>query len=415
MTSDAIPAAAAAVFSQFLPFDPLDPAFRDDPYPVYRTLIDEGGVVRSGVGAWVVTGYRECGAVLRDPRFGHGKATLVATQITRDPDGNLIKPFIYMDPPDHTRLRSLVAKAFTARVVEQFRPRAVEIVTDLLRAARTEAGDGPVDLMASLAYPLPSILIGELLGVPAEDHGRFRTWSDALARGLDPDFMLTAAQIEARTTARTEFDAYFWELAERRRVEPTGDLVSELVAVEDGGERLTRGELVSACRLLLSAGYVSTAHLIGNGALALLRHPDQLAWLRDHPDQVAGVVEECLRFDAPVQMTSVREALTNAEIGGHSVPKGAPVLLLVGAANRDPAVFEDPDRLDVSRQGKNLGFGLGIHFCAGASLARLTTQVALLGLLPFDLELADENPPHIENFVLRGLQRLPVHLADRGM
>lgn len=414
MSTDATQSAAAAILSQFLPFDPLDPAFRDDPYPTYRKLVDEGGVVRAGVGAWVVTGYRECTAVLRDSRFGHGNATLVSTQITRDPDGNLIKPFIYMDPPDHTRIRSLVSKAFTARVVEQFRPRAIEIVTDLLRTAKAGAGDGPVDLMAALAYPLPSILIGELLGVPAEDHERFRTWSNALARGLDPDFMLTPEQIEERTTARAEFDAYFYELAERRRAEPTGDLVSEMVAVEDGGERLTRGELVSACRLLLSAGYVSTAHLIGNGTLALLRNPDQLAWLREHQDQVAGVVEELLRYDAPVQMTSVREALSNAEIGGHSVPKGAPVLLLVGAANRDPAVFPDPDRLDVTRQGKNLGFGLGIHFCAGASLARLTTQVALLGLIRFDLRLAEENPPHIENFVLRGLAELPVELTERA-
>lgn len=413
MTSETAPPVMAGIFTQLLPFDPLDPSFREDPYPVFRGLIDSGGITRTDL-AWVVTGYQLCSTTLRDPRFGHGDGALVAAQVTEDADGNLVKPFIYMDPPDHTRIRSLVSKAFSARMVERFRPRAEQIVTELLTRALAGSPDGRVDLMASLAYPLPSILIGELLGVPAEDHARFRAWSNALARGLDPDFMLTEEEVAQRGAARSEFDEYFVRLAESRRTNPTGDLVSELVAVEEQGDRLTMTELVSTCRLLLSAGYVSTAHLIGNGTLALLKNPDQLDWFRSHPDQVVGVVEELLRYDAPVQMTSVRVALEDAEVGSEKIPEGGAVLLLVGAANRDPAVFADPDRLDVSRPvGKNLGFGLGIHFCAGASLARLTTQVALLGLLRFDLRLAVENPQHIENFVLRGLAELPVYLTPR--
>jgi cytochrome P450 len=410
MTTETVPA-AFDFFGQILPYDPADAGFRADPYPTYHRLLESGPVTRTAAGVCVVVGHRECSAVLRDVRFGHGDALLVASQITVDADGNVVKPFIYMDPPDHTRIRSLVGKAFQARIVERLRPRARELVTELLAAARTANPDGPIDLMSSLAFPLPSTLIGELLGVPAEDHERFRAWSNALAKGLDPDFMLTSEEIERRDTARAEFDGYFSDLVERRRVEPIDDLVSALVAVEEQGDRLTKTELIAACRLVLSAGYVSTAHLIGNGMLALLRNPDQLAWLRAHPDQLAQAVEEMLRFDPPVQMTSARVALESAEIAGQAVDQGGAVILLVGAANHDPAVYDQPDRLDLTRaSARNLAFGLGIHFCVGAPLARLTTQVAVDELIRLDLELAEDDPPHIQNLVLRGVARLPLRI-----
>jgi cytochrome P450 len=400
-------------FAQVLPFDPYDPAFLDDPYPTFQRLRDEHGPLVSTIpGMWLVLGHKEVSAILRDTRFGHGDAALVASQITEDAEGNIVKPFIYTDPPDHTRVRSLVGKAFTARRVEAMRGRARELVRELLDEALAQ-GDGPVDLMAALAFPLPSILIGELLGVPVEDLESFRSWSKSLGRGLDPDFLLTPEEIETRDQARREFDAYFSDLAERRRTEPTDDLVSALVAVEDEGDRLTRSELVAACRLVLSAGNVSTAHLIGNGMLALLRHPDQLAWLRADPGRVKQAVEEMLRYDPPVQLTGTRIALEDAEAGEQPIKQGEAVVLFVGAANRDPGAFADPGRFDLTREsgGRNLGFGVGIHFCLGASLARLTTQEAVDELIRYDIGLADDNPEHSPNLILRGLNELPVYLS----
>ncbi len=413
MTTDANETAPADPFSQILPFNPYDPAFLDNPYPTFQRLREESGsVVGTIPGMWLIIGHKEISSLLRDNRFGHGDAALVASQITEDAEGNIVKPFIYMDPPDHTRVRSLVGKAFTARTVEAMRGRARELVRDLLETALAK-NDGPVDLMAELAFPLPSILIGELLGVPSEDLERFRSWSKALGRGLDPDFLLTPEEIETRNQARTEFDAYFSDLAERRRAEPTDDLVSALVAVEEEGDRLTRSELVAACRLVLSAGNVSTAHLIGNGTLALLRNPEQLAWLRANPGQVKQAVEEMLRFDPPVQLTGTRVALEDAEAGDQPIKAGEAIVLFVGAANRDPLAFADPDRFDLTREsgGRNLGFGMGIHFCLGASLARLTTQEAIDELIQLDLRLADDNPAHTPNLILRGLNELPIHMS----
>lgn len=413
MTTNASETAPADPFSQILPFNPYAPEFLDDPYPTFHRLREEAGpVVNTIPGMWLVIGHREVASILRDGRFGHGDAALVASQITHDAEGNVVKPFIYMDPPDHTRVRSLVGKAFTARRVEAMRPRARELVQEMIEAALAK-GDGPVDLMADLAFPLPSRLIGELLGVPEEDLEQFRVWSKALGRGLDPDFLLTEDEIATRDKARSEFDAYFSDLADRRRAEPTGDLVSALVAVEEEGDRLSRSELVAACRLVLSAGNVSTAHLIGNGTLALLRHPDQLAWLRENPGQVKQAVEEMLRYDPPVQLTGTRVALEDAEAGDQPIKQGEAVVIFVGAANRDPKEFPEPDRFDLTREsgGRNLGFGMGIHFCLGASLARLTTQEAIDELIRLDLRLADENPAHSPNLILRGLSELPVHMS----
>jgi unspecific monooxygenase len=308
-----------------------------------------------------------------------------------------------MDPPDHTRLRRLVSKAFTARLIERLRPRIEQVVQELLADA-----SGEVDLIRALAYPLPVILISELLGVPAQDRDRFKGWSDALARGLDPDFLLPAADIAERDQARLEFAAYFQELSALRRSDPRDDLLSALVAVSDGGDALTEQELLATCILLLVAGHETTVNLIGNGALALLRHPDQLAWLRTHPEAVPAAIEELLRYDPPVQLT-LRTALQDTELAGATIKRGELVLLLTGAANRDPTVFEDPDRLDLQRAASgHLSFGLGIHFCLGAPLARLEGEIALAALLRRDITLAGGDLAYRDNLVLRGLARLPV-------
>lgn len=400
-------AAAPASLAMFLPFDPAGQAGL---YDVYREVRTATPVVRGPAGVQAVLTHRDVSAVLRDPRFGWGAAETVASHFGRDADGREVRQFIFMDPPDHTRIRSLVTKAFSARMLEKMRPRAEELIADLVREVREKSATGPVDLMALVAHPLPALLLGELMGVPDDNLDRFRDWSRAIARGLDPDFMLTPEEIAERQGAREKFNEYFGELADRRRVEPGDDLVSELVKVEAAGDRLSQIDLVTTCTLLLAAGYATTSNLIGNSMLALLSDPEQLAVFRAHPDQVPAMVEELHRFDPPVQMVS-RTALEPAEVGGNPVAPGEPVLLMIGAANRDPAVYEDPDRLDLTRRSdKHLGFGLGIHFCVGSPLARLTAQVALKMLAELDLSLVGPEPAYAENLIMRGLVELPVTL-----
>lgn len=400
--------AAPASLAMFLPFDPTGPAAAAGLYDVFREVRDTGPVVRGPAGVQAVLTHREVSAVLRDPRFGWGDAETVASHFGRDTDGRVVRQFIFMDPPDHTRIRSLVTKAFSARMLERMRPRAEEIVADLVREVREKAASGPVDLMTLVAAPLPGLLLGELMGVPHENLDRFRQWSKAIARGLDPDFMLTPEEIAERQGAREKFNDFFGELAEQRRVEPGPDLVSELVRAEAEGDRLSQVDLVTTCTLLLAAGYATTANLVGNSMYALLSHPEQLAVFRSAPDDVPAMVEELHRFDPPVQMVS-RTALEPAEIAGAPVAAGEAVLLVIGAANRDPAVYDDPDRLDLTRRSdRHLGFGLGIHFCVGAPLARLTAQVAIGVLAGLDLELVDPEPAYAENLIMRGLTELPV-------
>ncbi|GLZ06361.1 cytochrome P450 [Actinomadura sp. NBRC 104412] len=400
--------------AEILGFDPFAPSFRADPYPRYRELDAARSLARTPAGLWVTTGHELCERVLRDPGFGHRPAEGV---VWRDAPARR-RSFLTMDPPDHTRLRRLVGKAFTARLVERLRPRVEELVADLLDAL--PEGE-PVDLLAALAYPLPVIMISELLGVPPEDRDLFKGWSDALARGLDPDFLLPAGDLAKREEARTEFAGYFAELAARRRAEPRDDLLSALVAVSDGGEVLSEADLLATCVLLLVAGHETTVNLIGNGALALLRHPDQLAWFRAHPDESAAAVEELLRYDPPVQLT-LRSALEDRVVGGTPVPKGGMVLLILGAANRDPAVFRDPDRLDLTRYAgagtgraeapRHLAFGHGIHFCLGAPLARLEGRIALRRLFEREVALADVPLTYRDNLVLRGLSALPATIGS---
>ena len=395
-------------------FDPFDPVFRTDPYPVYARLREENPVHPSALGGLVVTRHADCLHVLRHPAASSDERNsdlFRAMQEAGEVDEELVdaRPFLFLDPPDHTRLRRLVTKAFTPRTIERLRPRVQELVDDLLDA---RTGTGSIELVEDFAYLVPVQIISELLGVPPEDHERFKGWSRDLARGLDPDFILPPEVVEKRKQAIDAFSAYFLELIAERRRAPQDDLLSALVAAEDAGDRLTERELLSTCTLLLVAGHETTVNLIANGTLALLRHPNELRRLRDDPSIARTAVEELLRFDPPVQLTA-RVALEDMEIGGQTLAKGTSAILLLGSANRDEAAFAEPDQLDIGRtDNHHLAFGFGTHFCLGAPLARLEGEVALTTLVRRfpDLALATDAPRYKENLVLRGLEELPLSL-----
>ena len=346
--------------------------------------------------------------MLRSSAFGIGEGATVTSQFTVDPEGKTIRPFIFSDPPEHTRLRSVVGKAFTPGLVERLRPRAEALAVELLATAQQDSGGDPVNLVTAVADPLSSTVLRELLGVPAGDQGPFLAWSKILGQGLDPDMVLTPREMALRQQTRAQFHDYFRALAAERRREPADDLVSALVnATDENGEHLTETELVITCTLIVSAGEITTVNLIGLGALSLLRHPDQLAWLRENPDRMGAAVEELLRYDGPTQFLG-RQALQDTTIDGTPVSAGEPVTLFIGAANRDPAAHDDPGRLDLSRRRtRPLGFSQGIHFCLGAPLARLTTQSALSAVAARQVELAGE-PSYLPNLMIRGLTDLPL-------
>jgi cytochrome P450 len=320
------------------------------------------------------------------------------------------RSFLVRDPPDHTRLRGLVAKAFTPKVVEALRGRTQEIVDELIDVALDE---GTIDLVDQFAYPLPVRVICELLGVPVADQERFKLWSHALARGLDPNFLLPPDVVEASAEARDQFAAYFFELlAERRRL-PGEDLLSQLVAVEDGGTVLSEGELLSTCILLLVAGHETTVNLIAGGALALLEHPSQLERYRLDRAVARSGVEEMLRFVSPVQLTG-RTMLHDIELGDVHVKAGEFVMLLIASGNRDPLAFGNPDEFDVARTPNNhLGFGFGIHHCLGAPLARMEADVALSTLVRRapGLALESDAVTYKANVILRGMESMSVTLG----
>jgi cytochrome P450 len=387
-----------------LGFDPFAPDFRADPYACYHELRTRGPLQRTNGGLWICTSLEVSTQVLRDPRFGHGETTGAAAASPR-PVPRRGRSFLILDPPEHTRLRRLVSKAFTARLVERLRPRVAAIVDELLTGVH-----GETDLIATLAHPLPVIVISEMLGVPPEDQERFSAWSDALVRGLDPDFLVPEEELDRRDEAREEFGDYFSDLAAQRRSAPGDDLLSALAVMDE----LDEDDLIATCTLLLVAGHETTVNLIANGALALLRAPDQLAWFRANPCQAPAVVEELLRYDPPVQI-SARVALEDAEIAGQTISSGEIVMMLLGAANRDPEAFPDPDRLDLTRwtdeAPRHLAFGQGIHFCLGAPLARIEAQIALTRLIARDLELLPGPLRYKDNLILRGLRELPVRLG----
>ena len=394
-------------------FNPLEKAYRTDPYPQYRSLQSRDPIHRSRLAGWVLTRHEDVSAVTRDARFltderklpGYEKrrAQMVKAGALREEAET--PAMLRLDPPDHTRLRSLVSKAFTPRTVERLRPRVEAIVNELLDAV---APDGGMDVIKDLAYPLPVVVIAEMIGVPPEDRDKLKRWSDdvILALGAQTPDGLRRSQV-----AGDEMRAYLEGVAEERRREPKDDLLSGLLAAEEAGDRLSMDEVFSTCMLLLIAGHETTTNLIGNGLAALLQHPQQMELLRSDPSLMENAVEELLRYDSPVQATA-RFVLEDTELHGHSFGAGQQVILLLGAANRDPEKFSDPDRLDITRDNSShhLSFSHGIHSCLGAPLARVEGQAVFraLGERFPEMRLATDRLKWGEGLILRGLEELPV-------
>lgn len=404
-------------------FDLFDPRWSSDPFPLYAELRERAPIHRNELGFWVAARHADCLAVLRDRRASVERSNLVGEEFSEglgrrvDPHDSVARAefenrsFLVRDPPDHTRLRGLVAKAFTPRVAEALRVRTQLVVDELIDAALEE---GTVDLVDRFAYPLPVRVICDLLGVPVVDQERFKAWSHALARGLDPNFLLSQEVINASAEARDQFAQYFFVLLAERRRSPGNDLLSQLVAAEDGGKVLSEAELLATCILLLVAGHETTVNLIAGGALALLEHPDQLERFRVEPGIARSGVEEMLRYVSPVQLTG-RTMLEDMEVGGVRVRAGEFVMLLLASGNRDPLAFHDPDRFDVARTPNNhLGFGFGVHHCLGAPLARMEAEVALSTLVRRAprLSLASDAVTYKANVVLRGMESMQVLLGE---
>ncbi len=390
-----------------------DPATLPDPYPVLAALRESSPFAEFG-GKLVVAGrHADCSAVLRHQNASSQRnQSLLAAGAQRRARER--PSFLSLDPPDHTRLRRLVSKAFTPRMIARLEPRIRAVTGELLTAA---ADAGELELVSQLAYPLPVRIISEMLGVPIEDHPRFAGWSARLAHSLQPGFGVdadaVASRAEAAQAASDEFAEYFRALIAARRARPAPDLLSDLIRAEDNGEMLTEDELIATCVLLLVAGHETTVGLISNAILALLRHPDQLALIAANPGLAADAVEETLRFDAPVQMTA-RVARGGMQIGGVEAPDGALVLLLLAATGRDPEVFPDPDRFDLGRGATgHLAFAAGPHFCLGAPLARLeaATAVRAVATRLTRPELDVASLAYKPNFNLRGPERLVVRFA----
>jgi cytochrome P450 len=392
---------------------PLSPRVYRNPYPTYAKLRHRDPVHWNPLGrSWIISRYRDVDAILRDhARFSNDtrhrrppREFQASASYPRGPS------MLFLDPPDHTRLRALVQQAFTPRAIEALAPRIRQIAEQLLDQIVDPAA---FEVMEALARPLPLIVMAELLGVQTEEQDQFQTWSRQRARVLEPT--MTRRERQEAEQAAHALDAYFLGLMKQRRAEPRDDLISALVAVEAAGDRLTEDELVVMLRLLLVAGNETTTNLIGNGLLALLQHPEQLQLLRSDPGLTAGAVEELLRYDAPVQVDG-RTALAEMEIDGRHIEKGQGVVLLIGSANRDPEAFSQPDRLDISRQRLNhLAFGRGIHHCLGAPLARLEARIVFQTLLErfAEMHLLVADPPFRDNVVLRGLRELPIGAAVR--
>ena len=377
-----------------------------DPYPLWQSLLEAGPVVAPDGTFALLSRHADCDAVLRSTdvssdRVNSSRWQAISAAMSEEDRERLRrgKVFLFMDPPDHTRLRRLVSKAFTPRVVERLEPLVVELTDELIDAA---ASRDVLELIGEFAYPLPVTVISRMMGVPPEDHVRFAGWSEVLARSLDDTLSAgTPEDLAERRRAGDEFRAYFAELAEQRRATPQDDLLSALVAAEDAGDRLTSDELVSTAMLLLVAGHETTVNLIANGALVLLRDAELRERLAHDADYAAGVVEEVLRLDPPVQMT-MRIALDDLEVPGGTVRAGGAVVLLLAAAGRDPDQHEDPLRLDPARTSGHLAFSAGIHYCLGAALARLEARVALSALARRLAQPQLGKLSYRENRVLRG-------------
>jgi cytochrome P450 PksS len=389
--------------------------FKANPYPFYARLRAEAPVFRVTLpdrqSAWLVTRYDDVSRVLKDEGFAKDRRNaMTPEQLARQPwipdfAKPLTRNMLDLDGVDHDRLRALVQKAFTPRLVEQMRPRIEQLTEDLLSALKSRK---QIDLIHDYALPLPTTVIAQMLGVPVKDRHRFHRWSQSL-------FQISASRFGLLVALPSvwRFIRYIRRLLAARRAEPQDDLISALVEAEEGGERLSEDESLAMVMLLLVAGHETTVNLIGNGTLALLEHPDQMERLRGDPELIKPAVEELLRYHSPVETATERFARENTVVTDVTIPRGETVLAVLASANRDERQFADPDKLDLTREpNRHLSFGLGVHFCLGASLARLEGQLALNTLLrrTTRLQLAVPAPAlrWRRGMVVRGLEALPL-------
>jgi cytochrome P450 len=377
----------------------------EDPYPVYAAGRGLSPIFLPAPGIWLVFGYDDVHAVLKDNQTWSSQPV--------PPEGYEGPPpgMLNSDPPRHNRLRNLVSQAFTPRMVEQLEPRIREIATALVDAI---ALTGRADAVASLAYPLPVIVIAEILGIPPADRDTFKHWSDDVVASLGGG--LTGEPRQVPTGTLEAMRAYFTRLVDERRANPRNDLISGLVAAELGGERLSFDELLQMLTLLLVAGNETTTNLIGNALIEFMTHPAELQKVLDEPALLPTAIEEVLRYSSPVQAT-VRRATRRSELAGKIIDKGQAVVVLLGSANRDPKAFENPETFDVTRTpNRHVAFGYGIHFCLGAPLARLEARVALEMFLNrvSDFRRSDTGPlPRVPTFIMRGVRELPITFTTR--
>ncbi|TCP29446.1 cytochrome P450 [Scopulibacillus darangshiensis] len=391
----------------------FDDHFNQNPYPTFSDLRKDEPVYQTimpdGQQAWIITRYEDAALALKEPRFvkdpenaGHE----IAADSPLNPKNNILaKHMLISDPPDHRRLRSLVQQAFTPRKIEGLRGRIEEITNDLLDGMEDK---DQIDLIQSLAFPLPIIVICEMLGVPKEDHDKFRRWSNRIVETVNN--AERAKEVKGDIEA---FVGYLRDWIDKRRQDPREDMISDLILAEQEGDKLTEQELYSLVFLLLIAGHETTVNLIGNGVLALLQHPEQKRLLQNHPELIKNAIEELLRYDGPVMFSTSRWASEDIDFIGKTISKGDLVLIALDSANRDPEHFPEPDKLDLNREpNRHLAFGKGIHFCLGAPLARLEAELAINTLLRRVPNLALACKPDAltwrPGMLMRGLDKLPV-------
>ncbi|MBF6338200.1 cytochrome P450 [Nocardia abscessus] len=397
-------------------FDAFDPSARADPYPAYRRVRDAAALVPYAFGdvpVTLITRYEECAAILTGADWGHGYAAGISP--FRDTTAAIPGSFVRMDPPEHGRYRKLVAKAFTPRLMAEMAPVAGQVVREIVDAALVR---GELDVLDGLAVPLAVAMVPvRLLGADPADGAKFREWQLAIARGSDPDSLLGAEDVTARTAAAMECMGYFARLVQQKKQNPTPDLLSALVAAAADSDRLTEPEVIGMALLTLVAGMETSINLIGNGMLALLRNPGQIALLRENPELIAPALDEMLRYDAPTQFT-IRVALADTTVGEHRFRRGDGVVVLTASASRDDRVYPDADSFDVTRYAgnrparKHLGFSLGIHYCVGAPLARIEAEAAIGALLARAPKLAPATDAieYRPSLIHRGIVSLPVTL-----